>query len=144
MPKVADSTESLEGVVPFLLDAKQAKAIGKSIGKDEMASCALNGDEGGRTISVPNGTKFHVPKVESTFPTVDALMPSGDPSLVIGLNANYLMKLARAFSQFQSEKRSPVIKLSFYGADKSVKMVKMEAENDAGQTITALLMPERL
>lgn len=101
---------------------------------------ATNGT--GSSWNLTTGTStFHLEECPTTFPNVDAIMPTEKPAIEFGLNADYLAKLAKAFSAFQSEKRMPAIKVSVWTPEKPIRI---EATNDAGQTMTALLMPVRL
>lgn len=143
VPQVAEPNPAdVPDHAPFLLEGKQAITIGKALGKDGMASVAPNNAEGAFSVAVPDGTVYHAPHIPGSFPNVDAIAPTGDPIVTFGVQAEYLAKLAKAFSDFQSDKTGiRKIKVSVY--DKG-RPLKMEATNDAGQTMTVLLMPVRL
>jgi DNA polymerase III sliding clamp (beta) subunit (PCNA family) len=135
-------SEELKDFAPFLLSAKLAKMIGQGLSKDEPVAICKNGAEGAFTIVKRDSTTFHAPKVEGTFPNVDAVMPKEDekPVLEIGFNPSYLARIAKAFAQF-GDKVTPCVKLTFYSKDKAAKF---EMGNSAGQKMTVLLMPARL
>jgi DNA polymerase III sliding clamp (beta) subunit (PCNA family) len=122
----------------FQVDADALKAI--KVKKGDSVELSPNGT--GETWNITTGTtSFHVKQESAQFPNVDAIMPKDEPTQVFGLKAEYLAKLAKAFAQFQPEAREPIVKVSVWSPERAIRL---EATNDQGQTMTALLMPMRL
>lgn len=84
---------------------------------------------------------FHLEESSRQWPNVDMIMPKDEPKISFGCSADYLAKLAKAFSAFQSDKDFPTIKVSVWDGSRAIRL---EATNTQGQTMTALLMPARL
>jgi DNA polymerase III sliding clamp (beta) subunit (PCNA family) len=122
----------------FSIPAASLKGI--KVRNGDAIELGTNGT--GSSWNLTTGTStFHLEESPTTFPNVDKVMPKDAPVISFGCNADYLAKLAKAFSAFQSDKRIPTMKVSVWAADKPIRI---EATNGAGQTMLALLMPVRL
>jgi len=122
----------------FSIPAASFKPI--KVKNGDAIELATNGTGSSWNLTTGPST-FHLEESTTTFPNVDVIMPKDEPKIAFGCDANYLAKLAKAFAAFQSDKRIPTIKVSVFEADRAIRI---EATNDAGQTMTALLMPVRL
>jgi DNA polymerase III sliding clamp (beta) subunit (PCNA family) len=117
----------------FSIPASAFKPI--KVKNGDAIELATNGT--GSSWNLTTGTStFHLEESSTTFPNVDVIMPKDEPTVTFGCDANYLAKIAKAFAAFQSDKRIATIKVSVFGPDRAFRI---EANNDAGQTMTALV-----
>lgn len=122
----------------FSISAKALKPI--KVKNGDAIELVSNGT--GSTWNLTTGVStYHLEETGNTFPNVDMIMPKDAPAISIGLNPEYLAKLGKAFAEFQRDTRQPVVKVSVWTADKPIQI---EATNESGQTMRALLMPVRL
>jgi DNA polymerase III sliding clamp (beta) subunit (PCNA family) len=122
----------------FCIPAESLKAI--KVKNGDAIELATNGTGSSWNLTTGVST-YHLEESEGRFPNVDMVMPKTKPDVKIGLNPEYLAKLATAFARFQHDKRLPIIEFSVWDAQSPIQIT---ATNDAGQTMTALLMPMRL
>lgn len=122
----------------FSIPAKAIQAI--KVKKGDAVELATNGTGSSWNLTTGVST-YHLEESTTTFPNVDMIMPKDSPAMSIGFDPGYLAKLAKAFAAFQGDARQKSVKVSFWTPDKPIQI---EAKNEDGQTMTALLMPMRL
>lgn len=134
---------------PFLMDRKQALEAAKAVPKETIPilnHAFVSGD--GKLLGMTdleNERTFQVPEPNgSRFPAFETIIPAKDKAEhVIAFDAALLARVFQQVSKLAADGRAGVAycEVRFYGTDHGIRI---DAETDAGQQITALVMPYRL
>lgn len=141
LTRVAAEMVTVDGTfTPFLLDAKQASALGKRLRKAGPAMLTVDTADGTvKTVTVAyGGVSESLTPVDGRFPHVDSLVPerreAGDtgPS-VIGFAPAFMAK----FAKVKTESKTTPMRVSLTSNTKPARV-------DIGDSFTGLIMPVRL
>ena len=146
IPNGKDGEEPIEMDLMMLMSRDRALQIEKSIPKNGNAPILNNSwpvNNNGDSITFLT-TDFQrqdlikAEKEEGKFYDTESLWPKDQPSLEIGFDADYMIKLCQQFKKIADSRRT-IVKLSLY--DESHAMQMETKNNSTGQEIKALLMP---
>jgi len=73
---------------------------------------------------------------DQKYPDIDKVIPEGQPEMEIGFDPDYMIKICQQFKK--NDVRT--VKLSLYGAEKSMKMEGRNSDTD--QDLLVILMPK--
>lgn len=145
LPK-ANGHEPVKGNFEFILPSVTAKEVEQSIPNVRTLPILNNSwivedteDEVTFITTDLNTTKpITTRKIEGKFPRTDAIFPKDDPSITIGFDPDYMMKICQQYKKAEIKQ----VTLSLYGLTKTMKLDGKNVEKD--QTITTLLMPVKM
>lgn len=145
-PNVAGDVESVE-CDGMLIPSKAAVEILKALPKERSMTilnhAKVGKDAEGNVRAMITDLATHRPMCHKAmvgqFPNIEAVMPLAEPTLRIGVSADYLSKLLAVAATYQE--RSSFVELSFWDANKAMRI---DAKDDVtGQHFVAILMPMR-
>ena len=146
-PAVNNGQPPLSDFEPFWTSAETAQKAKKSLPKSpglpvlEHAFVIQNGDKPALiTTDLASSATFPADGEKPYVRTWKNVFPEGEPVFTIHLNADSLYQLIGAFREAMRDRRPPMVRFSFYGDDKAVRM-DAHADQPEGQKIRALLMP---